>query len=480
MSNTSTHATPSHRTSYLWLICLVAAMGGLLFGYDWVVIGGAKPFYEPFFAITADTPLRRGWAMSSALVGCMVGAIAGIWADRYGRKPLLAISAVLFTASAIGTALAWDFTSFNVFRIVGGVGIGIAASLSPLYIAEVSPPAVRGRFVSVNQLTIVLGILGAQVINLWIARGAPDAAAIPDSWYGQWGWRWMFGAETVPAAAFLVLILFIPESPRWLIGNGQIERGRDILTRIAGRAHADREVADILGTLDHAKIEFRALLEPRVMKLLAFGLFLTVFQQWCGINVIFSYAQEVFASAGYTSVNAMMVNIVITGVVLVVFTVVAMLTVDRLGRRPLMLLGSGGLALIYGVLGLGYFTGTTGTVMVVLVVSAIACYAMTLAPVVWVVVSEIFPNRVRGAAVAIAVFALWVGNAALAFTFPILHDGLTLQFDGGPWRWNGLGPHGTFWLYGAICLLGFVVIFRRLPETKGKSLEAVEHELIDR
>lgn len=439
--------------SFLLLICLVAAMGGLLFGYDWVVIGGAKPFYEPYFGIT-DSTMLKGWAMSSALVGCLVGSVvSGCLADRSGRKRLLIVSAILFTVSALGTALAWDFTSFNVFRLMGGIGIGLASNLSPMYIAEVAPARLRGRLVAMNQMAIVIGVLLAQVANLLIAREMNGAVS----------WRWMFAAEVVPAIAFLGMIFFVPESPRWLVMFGSIEQAGLVLARIGGDEYAANEVASIRRTFDgsNASLGIRELIEPRFLKLLGLGVFLVVFQQWCGINVIFNYAQEIFSAAGY-DVDAILFNIAITGTVNLIFTIVAIFTVDRFGRRGLMLLGAGFLAAIDALLGYGYFTETKGVSMLVLVVSAIACYAMTLAPVTWVVISEIFPNRVRGGAVAVSVFFLWLACTVLTFTFPVLND--------------QLGTHGTFWLYSVICVVGFLVIWGFLPETRGRSLEEIEQD----
>jgi SP family arabinose:H+ symporter-like MFS transporter len=460
-----------YNMGFLWVICLVAAMGGLLFGYDWVVVGGAKPFYEPHFSITDEMPFQRGWAQSSALVGCIFGALmSGLLTDRFGRKRLLVLSAALFTTSAVWTGLSWDFTSYNLARILGGLGLGLASNLSPMYIAEVSPAAMRGRFVSINQLTIVIGVLGAQIINWLIARPVPQDATqefIRQSWNGQTGWRWMFGAETFPAVLFLLAMIFVPESPRWLVKYGRREKARGILARIGGDDYAAAQVQDIQTTIageEVARVRYSDLLEPKLFKIVGLGVFLAVFQQWCGINVIFNYAQEVFKAAGY-GVSDIMLNIVITGIVNLLFTFVAIFTVDRFGRRALMLIGAGGLAGIYAILGTGYYLHSTGIHMLVLVIAAIACYAMSLAPVTWVVISEIFPNRIRGAAVSVAVLSLWVACTILTLTFPLLK--------------NSLGAHGAFWLYGAICVIGLVVIYRRLPETKGKSLETIERELVD-
>lgn len=466
-------AVPRYHMTFIWLVCLVAAMGGFLFGYDWVVIGGAKPFYEPYFRITEST-FHQGLAQSSALVGCLVGAVAsGLLTDRFGRRRLLVVSAVLFTVSAVWTALAWDLTSFNLARWIGGVGIGLASNLSPMYIAELSPARMRGRFVSINQLTIVLGILAAQITN-WliaqdVAKGATPEATIElirQSWNGTMGWRWMFGAETVPAAAFLVLMFFVPESPRWQVKYGRDEAARRTLARVGGDGYAAAELADIHQTLAAEEIGHvrpSDLLQRGLMRVLVLGVVLAVFQQWCGINVIFNYGADIFKAAGYT-VNATMFNIVITGIVNLLFTLVAIVTVDRFGRRVLMVLGAAGLAGIYAVLGTCYFFHVTGPTMLVLVLAAIACYAMSLAPVTWVVIAEIFPNRIRGAAMSVAVSALWVGCTVLTFTFPSLQ--------------RALGLHGAFWLYGGICLAGFAYVCFALPETKGKSLEAIERELV--
>ena len=424
--------------NFTYFICLVSAMGGLLFGYDWVVIGGAKPFYELFFGIS-DSPLMQGIAMTTALIGCLVGAmVAGAAADRYGRKPLLMVSAILFTLSAVGTGLFNDFTLFNVARFVGGIGIGVASALAPMYIAEVSPADIRGRMVSLNQMTIVLGILSAQVVNMLLAR---DTTIIPEqAWNVEWGWRWMFWAETLPAALFLLMSFFIPESPVYL--KMKESASQQPTTQEAG-----------LKELMHAKYA----------KVLLLGLVIAVFQQWCGTNVIFNYAQEIFVGAGF-DVDGMFINIVITGIANVVFTFVALYTIEKWGRRTLMLMGAGGLGLIYLILGTCYFFEVKGVLMVALVVAAISVYAMTLAPVTWTLLAEIFPNRVRGIAMATCTFALWVGCCTLTFSFPSMNA--------------VLGSSGSFWIYSAICMSAFVFLFRNCPETKGKSLEQLEKELV--
>lgn len=457
-------------SSYLFLIALVSAMGGFLFGYDWVVIGGAKPFYEPFFDI-ATLPALQGWAMSSALVGCLVGALGtGFFSDRYGRKKMLIISALLFVVSAVGTGAVNSFDMFIVYRILGGFAIGMTSNLSPMYIAEISPASMRGRLVSLNQLTIVLGILGAQIVNWQLAEPVPTEATtdiIRESWNGQMGWRWMFWVENVPAGLFFIFAFFIPESPRWLAVKGRKQEAIAVMSKITGEAQAVAGYAELRKSIegDHPNNTggLMQLLHPSMKRVLIIGIVLAVFQQWCGINVIFNYAQEIFAAAGY-GVSDTLMNIVVTGVTNVVFTVLAIFLVDKLGRRPLLMIGAAGLTIIYLLMGAAYYFQITGVALLVIVVLAIACYAMSLAPVMWVVISEIFPNAVRGVAMSVATFALWSACFVLTYTFPLLN--------------SSLGAAGTFWVYGLISLLGFLFITRFVPETKNKSLEEIENELI--
>ena len=441
---------------FVYFICVVAAMGGLLFGYDWVVIGGAKPFYEVYFGI-ADSATMQGLAMTVALVGCMIGAtLCGTLADSIGRKRLLIVSSLIFFFSALATGAFNGFEAFLCARFAGGVGIGVASGLSPMYIAEVSPSSIRGRLVSLNQMTIVLGILGAQVTNWLIADDIPDGVVAADSWNVLMGWRWMFWAAAVPSAAFFALALFVPESPRWLMLKGRRSEAEAIIKRLG---YGSVEMADGEQKAKRQDGNWRRLMQ--CSRVLALGLFIAVFQQWCGTNVIFNYAQEIFQGAGY-EVGDVLFNIVITGIANVVFTIVAINTVDRWGRRSLMLLGAGGLCLVYLVLGCCYYMQVTGAFMVVLVVAAIGCYAMTLGPCTWVLISELFPNSVRAVAVSLCTFALWVGSSTLTYTFPLLN--------------GALGSYGTFWIYSAVCAVGFIFLFFRLPETKGKSLERLEKE----
>ncbi len=453
----------------IWLISLVVACGGLLFGYDWVVIGGAKPFYEAYFNITNAS--LSGWAMSSALIGCMVGAfIAGTVSDKYGRKRPLILAALLFVISAWGTTAADSFNAFVVFRIIGGVGIGLASALSPMYIAEIAPADKRGKFVAINQLTIVIGVLAAQIINLLIAEPVASNAAQADilqSWNGQMGWRYMFGAELVPAFAFLLLMFVVPESPRWLVKMGMVDKAKATLLRIGSESYASRTVQEIESTLsaETRSLPFSALFKPDVKPILVIGVVLAAFQQWCGINVIFNYAQEIFASAGF-DINDTLKSIVATGLINLVFTILAIPFVDKIGRRKLMIIGSAGLTVIYGLMSAAYAYGMLGLPVLMLVLIAISIYALTLAPVTWVLLSEMFPNKVRGTAMSVSTLALWVACFALTYTFPLLNA--------------GLGASGSFLLYGVICACGFVFIYKRVPETKGRSLEELEKILVTR
>ncbi len=452
---------------YVWMISFVAALGGLLFGYDWVVIGGAKPFYEKYFRLNTEQLI--GWANSCALLGCLLASlISGVMSDRFGRKKLLIVSALLFAVSSILTALASSFMLFVGWRIMGGVAIGIASNVSPTYIAEISPAPWRGRLVSLNQLTIVFGILAAQIVNWMIADKVPQGAnadMIRQSWNGQYGWRWMFAAVTVPSVVFFVCALFVPESPRWLVKNNNRGRALATLARIGGEAYGDqalKEIQETIGSGPQQQIRWADLLASGVVRVLGIGVFLAVLQQWSGINVIFNYAEEIYRSAGY-GVSDILFNIVITGAINFVFTLVALSFVDRFGRRPLMLFGCAGIGISHFLIGLAYRLGLTGLPVLLLTLCTIACYAMSLAPVTWVLISEIFPNRIRGVAVSISVSALWIASFILTYTFPVIN--------------RAIGSSGIFWLYSAICFVGFAFVFLRVPETKGKTLEHIEHEL---
>jgi SP family xylose:H+ symportor-like MFS transporter len=466
--NTDTPALKAQPTTYVWVIALVAAMGGLLFGYDWVVIGGARQFYEAYFQLTSEQLI--GWANSCALVGCFLGSFAAGYAgERFGRRPVLLVSAILFAISSVLTGWSYSFSAFIFWRIVGGTAIGLSSNISPLYIAELSPASIRGRLVSLNQFAIVVGILLAQIANWQIARPIPDHighAAFLLTWNVQDGWRWMFCAVVVPAVVFIVMSLFIPESPRWLLSKGLDASAYKVLTRIGGLSYALSEVNNIKRALllePDSRSTWRELWLPGIRKIVFIGAALAVLQQWTGINILFNYAAEVYRSAGYGQ-NDIFINIVITGAINLVFTVIAMLIVDRVGRRPMMLFGCIGIGVSHLLSGVAYHEGWHGSAVLVLTLSAIACYALTLAPITWVLISEIFPNRVRSQAVSLAVSALWVASFVLTYTFPLIN--------------HVLGSSGTFLGYGTICMVGAIFIFVFVPETTGRTLEEIEAKVL--
>jgi SP family sugar porter-like MFS transporter len=456
---------------FILLVSLTAAMGGFLFGYDWVVIGGAKPFYEPFLGLESNS--QKGWGTSSALIGCMVGALACVFlADKYGRKRLLILAGFLFTLSAIGTAMASTFFWFSFYRIVGGLAMGVALNLSPMYIAEIAPPEKRGMYVSINQLLVMIGVLMAQLVNWRIALLDTDLSVnasnniIAQSWSGMYGWRWMFGAETLPALIFFILMFFVPESVRWLVKNGQVEKAEKILMRIGGKEYVSHQINDVKATVsleDVGHVNFKELLSPRILRFIGLGVFLSFLQQWSGLNVVIYYASDIFQAAGY-NLREMMLNIVVIGSVMVLSVIITMVTVDKLGRKTLLLFGTSSMAVVYGLIGYCFYANYTGLVIVLLVLANVMFYSITLAPLLWVVLSEIFPNRIRGAAMSIAALAHWVGNFSLTFTFPAVKE--------------NLGWANNFWLYGLICAFGFVVLYFILPETKGKTLEEIERIIV--
>jgi SP family sugar porter-like MFS transporter len=405
--------------------------------------------------------------MSCALVGCFIGSVlSGMLSDKYGRKRLLILAAFLFIITAIATGLASSFELFILSRIANGIAIGLASNLSPVYIAEIAPPEHRGKLVAVNQLTIVLGVLLAQLVNWLIAEPIPEGisgADLLNTWNGQSGWRWMFIAAAAPAVLFFTLVFLIPESPRWLILKKREAEARRVLNRIGGGNYTNDQISEISESVfDKTKsLNWRMLLDRRIVAVVLLGMFLAFLQQWSGNNTIFYYAQEIFEAAGY-KVGDILFNIVITGSVMLVFTLVAIRSVDRIGRKMLLLIGCLGMATAEILLGFSYHFAITGLPVVLLVMVAVAFYSCTLAPVVWVVISEIFPNNIRGLAVSLATSALWISSFLLIYTFPFIQK---------------LGISWAFWVYSGLLIIGFVVIKMKLVETKGKSLEQIESGL---
>jgi len=454
----SAYATEKGGMVYVVRLAMVAALGGLLFGYDTAVISGAIGFLQTRFSLDAG---MKGFAASSALIGCILGAsVAGTLSDRLGRKKVLLASAVLFAVSAIGSAVPRNLTEFVVARILGGVGVGMASMMSPLYIAEVSPPRMRGRMVSLNQFAIISGMLVVYFVNYFIA-GLGD-----ETWNVQQGWQWMFGSETLPAVVFWGLLFFVPESPRWLTEQGRSEEALAVLTRIGGRQHAQREVADIKDAIAHETGSVTQLLLPGMRIVLVIGVALAVLQQVTGINVFLYYGPEIFKSIAGARIDVALLQTVVVGAVNLTFTVVAIWTVDRLGRRPLMLVGFTGMGGSLFGLSLAAYYGRTEAWVLAFVLGYIASFALSVGPVTWVILSEIFPTRIRGRAMAIATVCLWIANFIVSQTFPMMDESEWLIA-----RFNHAFP---FWVYGVLCVASIILVARFVPETKGKSLEQIE------
>jgi len=443
--------------TYVFLITIVAALGGLLFGYDTGVINGAIGPLKAYFNLDE---VREGWAMGCALLGCALGAAgAGAISDRFGRKKVLILSAVLFFVSAIGTAVPTTLTMFILFRIFAGLGIGAASISSPLYIAEITPARIRGRMVSINQFAIVSGISIVFFVNYFIALQGDEL------WNQNHGWRWMFASGALPALVLLVLLFLVPESPRWLTKQGREDEALGILTRVNGSDQARTELAEIKDTLRHETGSLGQLFQPGMKMVLVIGIVLAILQQVTGINVFLYFGTEIFKKMG-SGTNAALLQTVVVGAVNLSFTVIAIWTVDRLGRKPLMMIGSTGMGICLLAMGLGAYVQTTGLWMLLFILGYIACFALSVGPVTWVILSEIFPTRIRGRAMAVATVCLWIANYIVSQTFPMM--------DANPWLLQTFHRGFPFWLYGAFCIVLLVCVRALVPETKGKTLEEIE------
>lgn len=435
-----------YNNSYILAISFISALGGYLFGFDFAVISGALPFLRIVFELDA---WWEGFLTGSLALGCIVGClIAGKLSDQYGRKSGLFCAALLFAISSFGMGIAPDLEIFVLMRFLSGIGVGMASMLSPMYIAEISPAHVRGRNVAINQLTIVIGILITNLVNYKLSSLGEDS------------WRWMFGLGVVPSLLFLIGIVWLPESPRWLIAKGRLEEARAVLLRFGNSTVVDKTMVEVVQSNKEASpISFKEVLHKSVRPAVVVGVTLAIFQQFCGINVVFNYTSTIFESIG-ASLDQQLFETVSIGIVNLLFTLVAMWQVDKLGRRPLMLIGSLGLAITYVVLAFLLQNQLSSVLVSIFVLLSISVYATSLAPVTWVLISEIFPNRVRGMATSLAMVALWSAYFILVFTFPILAE--------------KLGTYGPFYLYAAICVLGFVFVLRKVKETKGQTLEELE------
>jgi len=431
---------------YVLSVTLVAAIGGLIFGFDTAIVAGATRYMKEQFSLDS---LQEGWAVAVVLVGCMFGAgLAGPISDRIGRRRFMLISAVLFLVSAVGCALPRTITEFVIFRFVGGLGIGSAAVLSPLYIAEIAPARARGALVSVNQLAIVTGILLAYFVN-WAFAGAGPA-----------NWRWMYAMGAVPSVIFFLLLLGVPESPRWLVKNGREDEARTVLTRADTAEAAAAGIRDIKETLALEESSFRELFRPAFRRPLLVAVVLAVFQQITGINAILYYAPRIFEGAGFERMSAIGQSTIV-GLVNMLFTVVAIALADKVGRRPLLLVATAGMGVSLVLLGAAFrFPLLPASALLFIILLYIAFFASAMGPLVWVVMAEIFPIKVRGAAMGLATLILWLADFAVTLTFPVISD-----------RFH---PSSAFWLYAAMCALDLVFMWFFLPETKGKSLEEIE------
>jgi sugar porter (SP) family MFS transporter len=434
---------------FLLIVSLISAMGGYLFGFDFAVITGGLPFLRDQFGLDA---YWEGFTTGSLALGCIAGClVAGSLSDKYGRKPGLMLAAAVFAFSSLAMAFAPNLTLFILSRFIAGIGVGMASMLSPMYIAEISPAEMRGRMVAINQLTIVLGQVITHLENFHLREIGPDA------------WRWMFGMGVVPSSLFLIGVFFLPESPRWLLRAGREKDSRKVLSRIGDIQFVDTTIAAIQTTFHgQQKTNFRRVFEKGVLPAVLVGIGLAVFQQFCGINVVFNYTTNIFKSIG-ANTSEQLLQAVWISLANLIFTLFAMSLVDKWGRRPLMLIGAGGLAVLYIIIGSILHNGS-GAGLSVFVMMAIGVYAMSLAPLTWVLISEIFPNSVRGLATSIAVISLWAAYFVLVFTFPIIE--------------SHFGDAVAFWGYAVICVLGFVFVWFKVKETKGKTLEQIEEEML--
>jgi len=433
----------SYNRTYILGLSFISALGGYLFGFDFAVISGALPFLRDQFGLNS---WWEGLVAASLAVGAALGClIAGSLSDRYGRRKGLLLSAAVFGLSSLAMALAPGRDLFIGARCMAGIGVGMASMLSPMYIAEVSPAPLRGRMVAINQLTVVTGILITNLVNYGLRNNGVEA------------WRWMFGLGVIPSALFFAGALWLPESPRWLVKAGNIAGAAKVLAKIGGDGFAAESLASIQKSLGGGgRLNYAAVFQRAVLPAVLIGIGLAVFQQLCGINVVFNYTTIIFSSIGIPRDGQLLQTVFIGGVNLV-FTLLAMALVDRLGRKPLMLLGAGGLCILYIIV--VRMLGSNSSSVSFFLLTAIGTYALSLAPVTWVLISEIFPNKVRGAATSVAVLSLWLAYFVLIFTFPMLYEKL---------------KDSTFYIYSVVCGLGFLFILLGVKETKGKTLEELE------
>jgi len=431
----------------------VTAIGGFLFGYDTAVINGANSYLKAHMSLN---PTQEGLAGASAILGCIPGAMfAGFLSDKFGRRKMLFLCALLYAVSGLLSAIPNTFNQFLVARIISGLGIGASSMICPVYIAEIAPEKWRGRLGTLFQLGIVTGIFITLFINKLI-QGMGD-----EVWNTAYGWRWMLGMEVVPAIAFIALLFAVPESPRWLAQNKREDEARDILTKVDGAEHAATEMAAIREAASQEEGRFSELFSGPFRKPLLLAVLLAIFQQFCGINAIMYYSTKIFATAGGGTASAFNSSVWV-GLINLLFTFVAIGFVDKAGRRPLLLIGTAVQAIALGLVGWMFHTGTNGLPLLLCVILFIAAFAMAMGPITWLFLSEIFPNKIRGRAMSVAAFVLWVSTYIVAQTFPMMNDN------------PSIGPAITFWFYGGVSLVSFLFVLTMIPETKGRTLEQIE------
>ncbi len=463
-----------YNSTYVLTLTLVATLGGLLFGYDTAVISGTTSSLREVFT----TPLgldelasnsRHGKIVASALIGCIIGgAFGGLISKNFGRKKGLIFAAILFFISALGSSMPELFfakvgtadhtftTHFVIYRIIGGIGVGLASMLSPMYIAEIAPPAIRGRLVSFNQFAIVFGMLVVYFVNFSIANQGDDA------WLNQIGWRYMFASEMIPAGMFLVLLFLVPETPRYLMLKGDETAALQVLNKVNGKEVAQKVMKEIKESLQH---HVSGHILSFGMGVIVIGMLLSAFQQFVGINVVLYYAPEIFKNMG-SGTDTSLLQTIIVGAINLTFTVIAIVTVDKFGRKPLQIIGAVGMAIFMFALGFAFYSQNLGMGALIFMLGYVACFAISWGPVVWVLLAEIFPNKIRGKAMAVAVAVQWISNYLVSWTFPIMNDSSYLKeaFH------NGF----AYWVYGVMSILAALFMWKFVPETKGKSLEEME------
>ena len=451
--------------SFIAAVCSIGSLGGLLFGFDTAVISGTFSFIEQYFSLNE---IEIGWFASSALIGAIIGAlVSGSLSDRFGRKPILIIAAFLFFISALGCTIPNSFIFLIVARIIGGIGVGMASVLAPLYISEFSPPKIRGKLIALYQLSIVIGILLAYLSNWLLLKFSQESTSLfneTDKLYKIFVsevWRGMFGLEMIPSGLFILLLFLIPESPRWLIKNNNPEKGFNILTKISGEKIAEKEFIEIKNSISKFKGRIADLLRPGLRLALLVGIGLSVFGQFTGVNIIIYYGPTILENAGFKIDGALQFQVAI-GLINLIFTILALWKIDRWGRRPLLVYGMFSVFISLIIIAFQFtFDSSQGILIVVMLCIYMASLALSINAVIWVLIGEIFPNRIRGSAMSIVTFTNWGANFLTAFTFP--------------WYIDKIGMGGGFFTFAGMCLLATIFFNKYVPETKGKTLEEIEN-----